>query len=150
MNLDEALSECVAGARMTAPHMQPGCYIEHSFSRGFLRCWPVSSADEEPTRTQCDFRANELDIAADWRILELVEQYPPKPKLSGGWGNVPGVAKPKTWDDVFRDLHKTEHGSYRSDVPKREVAPEINDVIDLTSGAALPVWAPKPGNKGGW
>ena len=84
MTLEEALGEAVAGARVTAPHLQPGCYVEHSFSRGFLRCWPVDRPDEEPSRTQCDFRQHAGDEAATWRILEPAEQYPPVVK--NAWG----------------------------------------------------------------
>jgi hypothetical protein len=86
MNLDEALIECVAGQRITADHMQFGCYVEHTFGRGFVRCWPVSSASDEPSRTQCDFVTKPEDIVADWRII--VDQYPKRLKLDprkGGW-----------------------------------------------------------------
>lgn len=85
MNIDQALAECIEGQRITADHMQPGCYVEHTFSRGFVRCWPVASASLEPGRTQCDFIAKEDDRAATWRAV--VDQYP-KPKLDprkGGW-----------------------------------------------------------------
>lgn len=151
MTLDEALSECVAGARITAAHMQPGCYVEHSFSRGFIRCWPVSSPDEEPSRTQCDFRSHEGDIAADWRILEPDEQYPPKPKLTGGWGSL----KPAT----------SNTPEYIAAVDKligaKPAPPPVVDVIELpgvvtrdqAEAKAAPVWAPKKAldpNKGGW
>jgi len=138
MNLDEALSECTAGARITAPHMQPGCYVEHSFSRGYLRCWPVASASEEPQRTQCDFMTKADDSAADWRILEAAEQYPPKPKLTGGWGVLTPNAQSQ---EQGRALRK----------------PPVGDVliVDYASTDAAPrVWAlsPKPldPRKGGW
>ena len=66
MTLDEALHEAVSGARMTAPHLD-GVYVEHSFSRGFLRCWPVARAEDEPNRTQCAFVPKPEDRAAtDW------------------------------------------------------------------------------------
>ncbi|WLJ71225.1 hypothetical protein [Sphingomonas phage Birtae] len=141
MTLDEALSEAVQGARVTAPHMQPGCYVEHSFSRGFLRCWPVDRPDEEPSRTQCDFRSHEGDEKAVWRILTPEEQYPPKPKVTGGWGNVPGVAKPNT----------QAQGRATRNPPIGEVI-----IIDHASPPAPEpprVWAlPKKldPNKGGW
>ena len=85
MTLDEALIECVAGQRITADHMQPGCYVEHTFGRGFVRCWPVAKAELEPERTQCDFVPKPEDIAADWS--KVGDQYP-KP-LKGGWGALP-------------------------------------------------------------
>lgn len=86
MKLAEALTECVSGARMTATHMQPGCYIEHLFSKGFVRCWPVDRPEDEPNRTQCEFRSNDSDEAADW--VE-VEQPVPKPSP---WGTfAPGL-----------------------------------------------------------
>lgn len=92
MTLDEALSEAVAGARLTADHMQPGSYLCHSFSRGFIRCWPVDRPEDEPNRTQCDWRTHPLDEAADWRILEPDEQYPPVVK--NAWGQPKVETKP--------------------------------------------------------
>ncbi len=80
MTLDEALTECVSGARMTAVHMQAGCYIEHSFSRGFLRCWPVARIEDEPNRTQCELRVTDADRVADWLEVER-----PKP-VASKWG----------------------------------------------------------------
>lgn len=113
MTLDEALSQAVEGARVTAPHMQPGCYVEHSFSRGFLRCWRVDTPDEEPNRTQCDFIPHDGDRAAVWRILERDEQYPPKPKLTGGWGAI----KQRLADPT----------------PPSHTPPPVADVIDLSA-----------------
>jgi len=84
VTLDEALSAAVEGNRVTAPHMQPGCYVEHLMSRGFVRCWKVDRPDEEPSRTQCDFLAHAGDEAAEWRILEPAEQYPPV--VRNAWG----------------------------------------------------------------
>ena len=152
MTLDEALSEAVQGARVTAPHMQPGCYVEHSFSRGFVRCWPVDRPDEEPIRTQCDFRRHEGDEAAEWRILESAEQYPPKPAIKGGWGSF----KPAT----------SNTPEYIAAVDKligaKPAAPPISDVIELPGvvsrdqaqavAARRQPWAPKTldPNKGGW
>lgn len=70
MTLDEALHEAVSGARMTAPHFD-GVYIEHSFSRGFLRCWPVDKPEDEPNRSQCAFDPKPEDRAAtDWFEIE--------------------------------------------------------------------------------
>lgn len=138
MTLDDALSEAVAGARITAPHMQPGCYVEHSFSRGFLRCWKVDRPEDEPNRTQCDFIAHDGDRTADWRILTSEEQYPPKPKLTGGWGALTPNAQSQAQSRALRK-------------------PPVGDVliVDHASADAEPrVWAlpPKPldPRKGGW
>lgn len=76
MTLDEALSAAMVGDRVTADHMQPGCYVEHTFSRGYLRCWPVDKPEDEPNRTQCDFIAHDGDRAADWRVLEAPKPAP--------------------------------------------------------------------------
>lgn len=70
MTYDEALHEAIAGARVTHAAFQPGVYIEHSFSRGFIKCWPVDKPEDEPQRTQCDFRANADDVAATWQEVE--------------------------------------------------------------------------------
>lgn len=78
MTYDEALSECVAGMRVRCDTMQPGCYVEHSFSRGFLRCWPVDKVEEEWTRSQCDFIVKDGEAEAEWHELE-------RPKLDS-WG----------------------------------------------------------------
>lgn len=155
MNLDEALSQAVEGARVIAPHMQPGCYVEHSFSRGFLRCWPVDVPNEEPNRTQCDFRRHEGDEAADWRILESEEQYPPKPKLTGGW--VPLKATPQLHANVAAVGQAVDRIKAAA-----KAMPPIGDVIDLGAlerGTTAPEparpmagpWAkPLDPRKGGW
>lgn len=90
MNHDEALSEAVAGARVRPPHWQPGIYVEHSFSRGFLKCWPVDRPEDEPTRSSCDYRATAEDAAATWEAMP--EPRPPvpierpAPAIVAGWG----------------------------------------------------------------
>jgi len=113
MTIDEALSQAVEGNRVTAPHLQPGCYVEHSLSRGFLRCWRVDTPDLEPERTQCDFIADAHDVAEEWRVLPHEEQYPAKPKLTGGWGAI----KQRLVDPT----------------PPTQTPPPVADVIDLTA-----------------
>jgi hypothetical protein len=79
VKLEQALEQCVLGARMTAAHMQEGSYIEHSFARGYLRCWGF----DPPQRTQCDFVEHADDIAADdWHELIRV-------KPVSKWGFLP-------------------------------------------------------------
>lgn len=144
MILDEALSQAVEGARVTAPHMQPGCYVEHSLSRGFLRCWKVDKPEDEPNRTQCDFIPHDGDRAADWRILESEEQYPPKPKLTGGWGAMP--SKPVNDTPLAKALHTIMQPGFG-----KTKAPPVADVIDLSADAPAPTWAkPLDPRKGGW
>jgi hypothetical protein len=92
MTLDEALSEAVAGERITAPHLSQGVYVEHLLSRGFVKCWPVERVEDEPSRTQCDFVMKLDDQAADWRVYPREEQYPPVVRNS--WGQ-PAKAEPE-------------------------------------------------------
>ena len=78
MTYDEALSAAVEGMRVRCASMPEGGYVEHSFSRGFLRCWPVEKVEDEWQRTQCDFRASEAETQAEWFELE-------RPKVDS-WG----------------------------------------------------------------
>lgn len=78
MNYEQALAKCAEGARVAAATMLPGQYVEHSFKRGFLRCWPVDKVEDEPQRTQCDFLATDDEIAAEWYAVE-------RPKVDS-WG----------------------------------------------------------------
>jgi len=143
MTLDEALSQAVEGARVTAPHLQPGCYVAHSLSRGFLRCWRVDTPDLEPERTQCDFIADANDVAEEWRVLPHEEQYPAKPKLTGGWGK----PLPQAGTGVFAASPSVKH--------------PVADVIDLSAPPRLSAdrlvqspWGlhlkPLDPRKGGW
>ena len=69
MTYNEALSAVVEGLRVRCDSMQPGCYVEHSFSRGFLRCFPVDKVEDEPSRSQCDYIAHGDETTAEWHEL---------------------------------------------------------------------------------
>lgn len=49
--------------------MQEGIYVEHVFSRGLLKCWPVDKPEDEPNRASCAFLPKEDDLLADWYEL---------------------------------------------------------------------------------
>ena len=78
MTYDEALAAAVEGMRVRCDTMQPGCYVEHSFKRGFVRCWPGDKVEEEPQRTQCDYIAHGDEPQQEWHELE-------RPKVDS-WG----------------------------------------------------------------
>ena len=97
MNFEEAMSAAYEGMRVRHAGFQPGIYVEHSFSRGLLKCWPVETPDLEPNRTQCDFRPHPDDLAATWTEqptypVRAVEPLPGNPKplaqqaAAAGWG----------------------------------------------------------------
>ena len=95
MTHDEALSAAVEGCRVRPPHWQPGVYVEHSFSRGFLKCWPVDRPEDEPIRSQCDYRSTAEDEAAAWEALP--DPRPPlaidhSPVDSWGRSTIPAIA----------------------------------------------------------
>ena len=158
MTLDEALEAAVLGERVTSDTLQPGAWIEYNFA-GWRKEWPSGSG--------CDFRPDDRDRAAEWRIVGACEKCGshikpveddmagrcacPPPQMKGGWGSL----KPAT----------SNTPEYIAAVDKligaKPAAPPIADVIELpgvvsreqAERAALPVWAPKKAldpNKGGW
>lgn len=149
MKLDDALTEVVNGARMTAPHMQTGCYIEHSFTRGFVRCWPVDRIEDEPNRTQCEFRANDDDRAADWIEVErpaLAVDHSPR----DAWGKTTPaaiVSEANATAEAFAALVTKELAPMRGD--RHE---EAQALIDSAKPATTwgEVFADKTPVAGGW
>ena len=99
MTYDEAIAEAYLGMRIRHDGLPPGVYIEHVFSRGLLKCWPVASPDLEPTRSQCDFITKPEDEAATW--FEVPALPSPAPagvsvalasiaaRAKDGWGRGP-------------------------------------------------------------
>lgn len=116
MTHDEALEAAVLGDRVRAATMLAGQYVEHSFSRGFLRCWPVDTVEEEPRRTQCDYRASAEEEAAEWSIVE-------RPKVDT-WG--------KPIDAAFFASLNAER-----EAPEAEVKPQRSKWGKTSSDAAL-------------
>lgn len=103
MTYEQALAVCAEGARVAAATMQPGQYVEHSFKRGFVRCWPVDKVEEEPQRTQCDFLASDDEIAAEWNVVD-------RPKVDS-WG--------KPIDAAFYASLDEQRGAPEDDVKPR-------------------------------
>lgn len=84
MTYEEAMTHAIEGMRVRCTTMQSGCYVEHSFSRGYLRCWPVDRVEDEPSRTQCDYHPAEIERASLWAELE-------RPKVDS-WGKAIDVS----------------------------------------------------------
>jgi hypothetical protein len=123
MTYDEALVEAVSGARVSAAHLD-GVYIEHSLSRGFLKCWPVDTPDDEPNRASCDFKPKPEDLAADWFEVPIVRTpMPPRPDNSIVVGGV-NVGTIESFKIVE---------GWGKPVPKAE--PEVKAVLVLKDGA---------------
>jgi len=84
MKYEEALAFAVEGGRVRCDTMPPGGYVEHLFSRGFVRCWPVDRVEDEPNRSQCDLKPTDAEVEAEWYEVE-------RPK-EDSWGKPVGLS----------------------------------------------------------
>ncbi len=93
MTYDEALAETVIGGRVRPDHWQTGIYVEHSFMRGFLKCWPVDRVEDEPIRSQQDYRPTTEDQLAVWSAIERpVLAIDASPVDAWGRSTIPAIA----------------------------------------------------------
>lgn len=117
MTLDEAYTEAVSGAHMTAAHMQPGVCLTYDF-KGFRRTWPNGDG--------CDFIARADDEAADWYEYEAPKVEP----LKGGWGSFkPATSNTPEYIAAVDKLIGAPPPKYV--IPAKRAALPVEDVIEL-------------------
>lgn len=128
MKYDEAVAEAFTGSRMRHDGFQPCIYVEHVFSRGLLKCWPVASPDLEPTRSSCDFNPTPEDLAADWYELPIVRtphSMPPGNPVSARAIDIQAIGR------ALRPVVATV--GWGNPLPKIE--PEVKSVLVMKDGA---------------